>query len=100
MAELPATLSHASTTVPCCQVSLSEKDFRARRADVVTGVSLSVLARVADFGTAPAEGDVVVMDGVTYRVLALSTDPGGLSTTLHLGDQYAEARHQRIGEGL
>ncbi|MGE5647026.1 MAG: hypothetical protein ACM336_14665 [Acidobacteriota bacterium] len=45
-----------------------------RRAD---GVYARLFVNLADFGAAPAAGDEVMIDGATYKVFQVMTDPAG-----------------------
>lgn len=88
VAQAPVSIVHSGTTYSVARLSK-----RAETAYMLAGAEaeyeFSVLAPVATFtGGVPSPRQTVTFGGVTYRILAVETDPLGVMVRLDLGAQY------------
>ena len=87
IADSPSTLTYNAVNYTCRKTMLT-KELKYGEYGVSEGYDFSVRMKRSDANAIPNRA-VVSVDSISFRVLSRDNDRFGLSTILHLGDQYA-----------
>jgi hypothetical protein len=86
IADLPEVVTWKGTDYTCIVSDITEQ-HDLDIAGITGDYGLQIIISKEDFGTFPAPGERVTVDGSIYRILQASDSPDGISRTLMCGGE-------------